>query len=101
MDDLRQRIQVALGTLPADLVLRNVNLINVCSNEIYPADVALSGAYIAGISAPGSHYVGLEERDLQGRWLAPGLLDGHMHIESTMLVLSEFARLVTPRGVTT
>ncbi|HEX6108395.1 MAG TPA: adenine deaminase, partial [Ktedonobacteraceae bacterium] len=48
----------------------------------------------------GEGYRGHEERDLEGRWLAPGLIDGHMHIESTMLVLSEFARIVTPRGVT-
>jgi adenine deaminase len=46
-------------------------------------------------------YQGKEERDLQGRWVAPGLIDGHMHIESTMLMLSEFARIVVPRGVTT
>ncbi|HEY4384159.1 MAG TPA: adenine deaminase, partial [Ktedonobacteraceae bacterium] len=101
MEDLQHRIQVARGALPADLVLRNVNLLNVCSNECYAADVAIARGYIAGISAPGGGYFGREERDLQGRWLAPGLLDGHMHIESTMLVLSEFARLVTPRGVTT
>ena len=49
---------------------------------------------------PIGEYQGHEERDLQGRWLAPGLIDGHMHIESTMLVLAEFARIVVPRGVT-
>ncbi len=100
MDDLRRRIQVARGDLAADLLLRNANLINVCSGECYPADVAVFGGRIVGVSAPGEGYRGREERDLQGRWLAPGLIDGHMHIESTMLVLSEFARLVVPRGVT-
>ena len=55
---------------------------------------------MVGVSAPGEGYRGLKERDLQGRWLAPGLIDGHMHIESTMLVLSEFAKIVTPRGIT-
>ncbi len=100
MDELRRRIQVARGELPADLVLRNANLVNVCSGECYPADVALCAGRIVGVSAPGEGYHGGEERDLQGRWLAPGLIDGHMHIESTMLVLSEFARLVVPRGVT-
>ncbi|HLZ61880.1 MAG TPA: adenine deaminase [Ktedonosporobacter sp.] len=118
MDDLRRRIQVARGELPADLVLRNATLVNVCSGESYPADIAITDGRIVGIdhkdtrgnrgplAIPGGlivstpPYQGREERDLQGRWLAPGLIDGHMHIESTMLVLSEFARLVVPRGVT-
>jgi adenine deaminase len=101
MDKLRRRIEMARGILPADLVLRNAQLVNVCSGECYAADVALADGLVIGVSAPGSGYVGREERDLEGRWLAPGLLDGHMHIESTMLVLSEFARVVVPRGITT
>lgn len=105
MEKLRRRIQVARGELPADLVLRNGIVVNVCSGECYRADVAVADGLIVGMCATGSRaaqgYVGHEERDLQGRWLAPGLIDGHMHIESTMLVLPEFARLVVPRGVTT
>ena len=100
MDELQQRIQIARGAIPADLVLHNVQLVNVCSGECYPADVAVAHGRVVGVSAPGEGYRGHEERDLEGRWLAPGLIDGHMHIESTMLVLSEFARIVTPRGVT-
>jgi adenine deaminase len=100
MDGLQRRIRVARGEIPAELVLRNARLVNVCSGECYPADIALADGRVVGISAPGEGYRGHEERDLQGRWLAPGLIDGHMHIESTMLVLSEFARIVTPRGVT-
>jgi len=100
MDGLQRRIQIARGKLPADLVLRNAQLVNVCSGECYAADVAIADGRIVGVSAPGDGYQGREERDLQGRWLAPGLIDGHMHIESTMLVLAEFARIVTPRGVT-
>ena len=105
MEKLRRRIQVARGELPADLMLRNGMLVNVCSGESYLADVAVVDGVIVGVCPSGSNaargYHGNEERDLQGRWLAPGLIDGHMHIESTMLVLSEFARLVVPRGVTT
>ncbi len=105
MDELKRRIQVARGELPADLVLRNANLVNVCTGECYLADVALTDGLIVGVSerdtAHFHNYQGREERDLQGRWLAPGLIDGHMHIESTMLVLPEFTRIVTPRGVTT
>jgi len=100
MDDLWRRIQVARGEQVADLVLRNATIVNVCSGECYRADVAIVDGVIAGVSTPGQGYQGREERDLQGRWLSPGLIDGHMHIESTMLVLPEFARLVIPRGVT-
>ncbi len=103
MDKLQRRLQVARGELPADLVLRNAHLVNVCSGECYPADIAVADGLVVGISLPddeaGQRYRGREERDLAGRWLAPGLIDGHMHIESTMLALSEFARLVVPRGV--
>ncbi len=100
MYELQRRIQIARGAIPADLVLLNAQLVNVCSGECYPADVAIADGFVVGVSAPGEGYRGLKERDLQGRWLAPGLIDGHMHIESTMLVLSEFAKIVTPRGVT-
>ncbi len=100
MYELQRRIQMARGAIPADLVLLNAQLVNVCSGECYPADVAIADGFVVGVSAPGEGYRGLKERDLQGRWLAPGLIDGHMHIESTMLVLSEFAKIVTPRGVT-
>src|SRR5579863_9667309 len=106
MDGLQRRIQIARGTQPADLVLRNARLVNVCSGECYRADVAIADGLVVGISTDGTdaagrqRYQGREERDLQGRWLAPGLIDGHMHIESTMLVLAEFTRLVVPRGVT-
>src|SRR5579871_1316735 len=101
MDKLQRRIEMARGILPADLVLRNARLVNVCSGECYPADVALADGLVVGTSEANGKYRGHEERDLQGRWLAPALMDGHMHIESTMLVLSEFARIVVPRGVTT
>src|SRR6266436_5260354 len=100
MNGLQRRIQIARGELPADLVLRNARLVNVCSGECYPADIAVADGLVVGVSDPGDDYRGREERDLQGRWLAPGLIDGHMHIESTMLVLSEFARIVITRGVT-
>src|SRR5579859_145042 len=100
MDGLQRRIRVARGEIPAELMLRNARLVNVCSGECYPADIVIADGRVVGISAPGEGYRGREERDLQGRWLAPGLIDGHMHIESTMLLLSEFARIVVPRGVT-
>src|SRR2546426_9626088 len=86
MDSLQRRIRIARGELPADLVLRNARLVNVCSGECYPADIAIADGLIVGVSTLGDGYSGQEERDLQGRWGAPGLIDGHMHIESSLLL---------------
>jgi len=97
MAELNNLIRVARGDAPADLVLRNAKLINVYSGEIYPADVAIHNARIAGI---GSDYHGTEEIDLKGSYLAPGLIDAHVHIESAMVGVRQFAAAVVPRGVT-
>lgn len=100
MNSIQRRISIARGEQPADLLLRNARLVNVCSGECYLCDVAVADGVVVGTQDPGAGYQAYEVRDLQGRWLAPALIDGHMHIESTMLMLSEFARLVVPRGVT-
>src|SRR5260221_13273662 len=100
MDGLQRRIRIARGEIPADLVLRNARLVNVCSGECYPADIAIADSRVVGVSAPGEDYRGHEERDLEGRWLAPGLIDGHVHLEGIMLVLSEFGGIVTRLGWT-
>src|SRR5262245_23009311 len=99
-DERRELIRVARGRLPADVVLRNGRLINVFSNEIYPADVALYHGRIAGVGAPGS-YGAAREIDLKGQYVAPGLIEAHTHIESTLLTPGEFARTITPHGTTT
>jgi len=70
MDELRRRIRIARGEESADLLLRNARMVNVCSGECYPADVALADGLVVGISTPGGGYRGHLERDLQGRWLA-------------------------------
>ncbi|MCX7671690.1 MAG: adenine deaminase [Anaerolineae bacterium] len=95
--ELNGLIRVARGDAPADLVLRNAQLVNVYSGEIYPADVAIYNARIAGI---GPGYEGQREIDLQGSYLAPGLIDAHVHIESSMVGVRQFAAAVVPRGVT-
>ncbi len=97
MTELNGIIRVARGDVPADLLLRNARLVNVYSGEVYPADVALQGARIAAI---GSGYQGQREIDLQGSYLAPGLIDAHVHIESAMVGVRQFAQAVVPRGVT-
>jgi adenine deaminase len=99
-DERRELIQVARGKRPADLVLRNGRVVNVLSNEIYPADVAVHGGRIAGIGPRGA-YGGEREVDLGGHYLTPGLVEAHTHIESTLLAPGEFARALAPHGTTT
>jgi len=89
-------IRVARGTMPADLVLKNGRIVNVFSSEIHTGDVAICGSRIAGVG----DYEGRREIDLEGAYILPGLIDGHMHIESTMVTVQEFARSVSPRGTT-
>jgi hypothetical protein len=60
MDGLRRRIQIARGELPADLVLHNSRIVNVCSGECYPADVAIADGLVVGVSEPGGGYQGRE-----------------------------------------
>ena len=91
-------IETAKGNNNADLVIKNVNLINVLSEEIYITDVAIKDGIIAGI---GSDYVGNKEIDGTGKYLSPSFIDGHVHIESSMLLPSEFAKMVVPSGTTT
>ncbi len=94
----RQRlIEVARGDAPADLLLRNARLVNVLSGEIHTTDVAVAGEWIVGL---GEGYKARETVDLAGAYLAPGFIDAHMHIESTMLTPPELARVVLPHGTT-
>jgi adenine deaminase len=94
---LSRLIAVARGKTPADLVLKNGTVVNVFSGETYPADVAICDETIAGIGS----YSGENEVDCRGKFIAPGFLDGHMHIESSMVTVWEFAKTVVPRGTTT
>jgi len=89
-------IAVAQGAREPDLVLKNPQVINVFSGEIYPADVALYEGQIAGVGS----YDGPQTVDLGDCWLSPGLFDGHVHIESSMVQVSEYAKAVVPLGTT-
>ena len=91
-------LAVARGEHPADLLLSNGRVVNVLSGEIEEADVALYGGRIAGV---GAGYTAAETIDLQGAFLAPGLIDAHVHIESSLCLPGQFAAAVVPRGVTT
>lgn len=95
---LDKLINVANGTMPADLLLKNAKVINVITNEIYQADIAIFEEMIAGV---GNGYVGKKEIDLTGKFISPGFIDAHVHIESSMVPPREFAKVVIPHGVTT
>lgn len=95
---LENIIKTAKGEEKADLVIKNAQIVNVLSEEIYKADVAIKDGIIAGI---GSGYVGEKEIDAAGKYISPSFIDGHVHIESSMLLPSEFAKMVVPSGTTT
>lgn len=92
------RLRAARGEVSCDLLLTNLQLINLHTAEIYQADIAIKGSYIVGI---GEGYHADRILDLEGRYVAPGLIDAHVHIESSLCVPREFTRAVLPRGVTT
>jgi adenine deaminase len=91
-------LAVARGEAPATLVLRNGRLVNVFSGEIEQADLAIYAGRIAGI---GPGYAGQTEVDLTGAFVVPGLIDAHVHIESSLCTPAQFAQAVLPCGVTT
>ena len=99
----RALIDVAMGRVPADLVIQNGNWVSVQSGEIIPgSDVAIKDGHIAYVGEDASHTIGKKTKvvDAKGRHLVPGLLDGHMHVESGMVTVTEFVRAVAVRGTT-
>jgi adenine deaminase len=96
MADLARRLAVARGDEPADLVLRGGRVLSVFTREWLETDVASADGYIAGLG----DYEGTEEVDATGRFVVPGFIDAHMHLESPKLLPDEFARLVLPLGTT-
>ena len=96
METLKQQILTAKGDVRAELVLKNARVINVFTNEIEQADVAIRQGVILGVG----HYTGETELDLQGKYVCPGLVDGHIHIESSMLCGPAFEQAVLPHGTT-
>jgi adenine deaminase len=95
--ELNRFLPVARGDQPADLLLRNGRVINVFTGEIIEADVAIAGDTIVGVGLP---HEAREEINLGGRYVCPGLIDAHVHIESSMVTPPQFARAVVPRGTT-
>lgn len=94
--DLKEIIGAAMEQKIPELVLKNAKLVNVFSGEIYVTDIAIDHGYIVGVGT----YSGQKEVDLSGCYVCPGLIDGHIHLESSMVTPGEFAKVVLPRGTT-
>jgi adenine deaminase len=101
MRDLSHLLAAARGDEPVDLLLRNARLVNVLSGEIHAADIAVADGLVVGWEDGGTERPARRVLDLAGRFAAPGFIDAHVHIESSMVPPAEFARAVVPRGVTT
>ena len=93
-EQLKTLISSARGEVKADLVLKNAKIFNVFTGNTEEGDVAVSGGHIAGIG----RYEGKEEIDIGGRVICPGLIDSHIHIESSVMTPAEFAKSVIPHG---
>ncbi|MBA3375344.1 MAG: adenine deaminase [Actinobacteria bacterium] len=96
METLRRRLAVARGDEPADLVVRGGRVFSVFTREWLDVDIAVADGFVAGLG----EYDGRESVDASGRWVVPGFIDAHMHLESVKLMVDEFARLVLPLGTT-
>jgi adenine deaminase len=96
MTDLARRLAVARGDEPADTVVRGGSVFCVFTREWLDADVAIADGVVAGVG----DYDGNEVIDASGRFVVPGFIDAHMHIESVKLLVDELARLILPLGTT-
>jgi adenine deaminase len=97
MASLKERIRIASGEGMVDLLIKNGRVVNVFSGEIEKKDVAIFEGVIVGFG----DYKSRKIIDVNGDFLCPGLIDGHVHIESSMVSIPEFARAVLPHGTTT
>jgi adenine deaminase len=99
-DVLARRIRVARGAEPADLVVRGARVVDVLTQQVREGDVAVVGSTIAAVGASGT-LSGAEVVEARGRYVAPGFIDAHVHIESSMVAPGRFADAVLPHGTTT
>ncbi len=102
MEIRKQLIASARGDGPCDLVIRNIQLVNVLTAEIYPVDIGVTGERIASVSPAGEAQVeGKLVIDGTGLWAAPGFIDGHVHNESSMCTPAHWCEVIIPHGTTT
>jgi adenine deaminase len=96
---LERKIKLAKGQEKVDLLVKNAKIVNVFSGEIHKADVAIADGIFVGFGGEGEgEYNTKNLYDAQGRYMSPGLIDGHIHIESTFLSPREFCNVVAPHG---
>ena len=95
-------IKAASGQTDLDLLVQNVRLANVLTGEVYPADVSVFAGRIAAVEPPGTQPARRARRVIagRGRLAVPGLIDAHMHFESSLITPGQFAAAVLPRGTT-
>lgn len=96
ISEMQRLVRVAAGREAADLVLKHASFVNVFTNQIETADIACVNGRIAGIGS----YAGKEEICLKGKIVCPGFIDGHIHLESSLVAPKEFAKAVLPHGTT-
>lgn len=102
MPGLRDRaVRAARGQAPFDLLITGGTLVDVATSELRPADIGLAGPLIASVHPSGTRHDAAEHLDASGRFIAPGLIDTHVHIESSMVTPRRYAETVVPQGTTT
>jgi adenine deaminase len=97
IEALKKRIEVSTKRIPADVVIKNGKIIDVYNLEIIEGDIAIVDGYIAGIG----EYEGHETIDAAGKFISPAFIDGHVHIESSMVTPAEVSKVLIAHGVTT
>ena len=98
MKNQKIQMEAARGLRPAELLFRGGQIVNVCSGEIYPADVAVTDGMIVGV---GTGYTAETVIDVTGKTLIPGLMDAHLHLESTLVTPAELVEVAVKHGTTT
>ncbi|MGL4772101.1 MAG: adenine deaminase [Clostridium sp.] len=99
--DKKGLIEAAIGKREFSLVIKNANIVNVFTGEIHEGSVGIYDGFIAHVEINGAELSGEKYYDAEGRYLIPGLIDSHIHIESTLMTPRNFAKAVIPHGTTT
>jgi len=100
LSELQNAVDVAMGRRPGSLLLKNAHLVNVFTLSVQHTHILLAGRLVAAVGLECAQAEAEQVIDLEGRWVAPGLIDGHVHLESSLVSPAEYARGVVPRGVT-
>ena len=97
MKNIENYINTAMGRTEPDLILKGGNVVDVFTGSIIKADVIIKDGIICGVGS----YSGKNETDVTGKYIMPGFVDAHVHIESSMTSPAEYAKAVMPHGITT